>query len=70
VACHGPRGQGNVAADYPVVGGQWAPYLNQQLKHFRSGERANDRNKMMRSLAGKLTDAEIKAVAEYMAGLN
>jgi cytochrome c553 len=70
VACHGPRGQGNVAADYPVVGGQWRAYLVQQLNYFRSGERANDANAMMRSLADKLTDEEIKAVAEYMAGLN
>lgn len=69
-ACHGPRGKGNPAADYPVVGGQWAQYLEQQLRQFRSGERANDRNAMMRSLAGEMSDAEIRAVSEYMAGLN
>ncbi|MDZ7748312.1 MAG: c-type cytochrome [Halofilum sp. (in: g-proteobacteria)] len=70
VACHGPRGKGNPAADYPVVGGQWPQYLMQQLQHFRSGERANDPNAMMRSLASEMTDAEIRAVSEYMAGLN
>lgn len=70
VACHGPRGRGNPAADYPDVGGQWAQYLTQQLKYFRSGERANDPQAMMRSLAGEMSDAEIRAVSEYMAGLN
>jgi len=70
VACHGPSGKGNPAADYPVVGGQWRGYLEQQLKYFRSGERANDANAMMRSIASDLTDAEIEAVSEYMAGLN
>jgi cytochrome c553 len=39
------------------------------LKAFRSGERANDANRMMRAVAVKLTDAEIKAVADYVAGL-
>lgn len=70
VACHGPRGMGNPAADYPVVSGQWAQYLVTQLQYFRSGERANDPNAMMRSLAEDMTDEEIRAVSEYMAGLN
>lgn len=70
VACHGPRGRGNPASNYPDVGGQYAQYLSQQLKYFRSGERANDRQAMMRSLAGEMTDEEIEAVSEYMAGLN
>lgn len=70
VACHGPRGKGNPAANYPAVGGQWAQYLQTQLMHFRSGERANDPNAMMRNVADKLSDDEIRAVAEYMAGLN
>lgn len=70
VACHGPTGRGNPAAGYPDVGGQWAQYLTQQLKLFRSGERANDRQAMMRSLAAEMSDEEMRAVAEYMAGLN
>ena len=36
---------------------------------FRSGERANDPNRMMRMTAARLSDAEIKAVANYIAGL-
>jgi cytochrome c553 len=70
VACHGPKGRGNPAAGYPRVGGQWAQYLDQQLRHFRSGERANDAQAMMRTLAGDMSDTEIRAVSEYMAGLH
>ena len=82
VACHGPRGRGNPAADYPRVGGQWAQYLLTQLQAFRAGDehqpgddlgenqRANDANAMMRSLAARMTDEEMRAVAEYMAGLH
>ena len=66
--CHGPAGAG-IPAQYPRIGGQHADYLEAQLKTFRSGERANDPNKMMRLVAIKMTDAEIKAVADYIAGL-
>lgn len=69
-ACHGPQGKGNPAARYPAVGGQWSQYLVQQLEQFRTGARANDPNAMMRSLAEDMSDHEIRAVAEYMAGLN
>ncbi len=69
VACHGPRGKGNAAADYPRVGGQWPQYLVTQLEAFRAGERTTDENGAM-SLADEMSDEEIRAVAEYMAGLN
>ncbi len=70
IACHGPQGQGNPAADYPVVGGQWAAYLREQLHAYQDGERSNDREAMMRSLAENMSDEDIEAVAEYMAGLH
>jgi len=66
--CHGPRGEG-VPAQYPALAGQFADYLDAQLKAFQSGARANDQNKMMRMTAAKLTDAEMKAVTDYIAGL-
>jgi len=66
--CHGPAGTG-VPAQYPLLGGQYAEYIEAQLKAFRSGERANDPNRMMRMTAARLSDAEIKAVANYIAGL-
>jgi len=66
--CHGPAGAG-VPAQYPLLGGQYAEYVEAQLRAFRSGERANDPNRMMRMTAARLSDAEIKAVANYIAGL-
>jgi cytochrome c553 len=66
--CHGPAGAG-MPAQYPKLAGQYAEYTEAQLKAFRLDERANDPEKMMRMIAGKLSDAEIKAVAEYAAGL-
>ena len=56
-------------AQYPRIGGQHAEYTLAQLKAFRAGERANDTNAMMRSVAAKLTDADMASVAEYIAGL-
>jgi cytochrome c553 len=67
-ACHGPAGAG-IPAQFPRIGGQFAEYTELQLKNFRDGVRANDPNKMMRMVALKMTDAEIKAVADYIAGL-
>jgi cytochrome c553 len=67
-ACHGPAGAG-IPAQYPRIGGQFADYVEAQLKAFRDGSRANDPNKMMRMVAIKMTDAEIKAVSDYVAGL-
>ena len=67
-SCHGPSGAG-IPAQYPRIAGQHAEYTTSQLVSFRSGERANDPNKMMRTIASKLSDNEIKAVAEYISGL-
>lgn len=67
-SCHGPSGAG-IPAQFPRVAGQYAEYTVAQLQGFRAGERANDPNRMMRAVAARLSDAEIKAVAEYMAGL-
>lgn len=69
-ACHGPAGMGNPGAAWPMVSGQNAQYNADQLRYFRSGERANDPNAMMRGVAKRMTDAEIDAVANYMAGLH
>lgn len=67
-SCHGPSGAG-IPAQFPRVAGQYAEYTVAQLLGFRAGERANDPNRMMRAIAARLSDAEIKAVSEYMAGL-
>jgi cytochrome c553 len=69
-ACHGPDGSGNPAAAWPVISGQNAQYNADQLRYFRSGTRANDPAAMMRGVAKRMTDEEIDAVANYIAGLH
>ncbi len=66
--CHGPAGAG-IPAQYPRIAGQYADYIAAQLKAFKDGARANDPNGMMRGVAARMTDGEIRAVAEYAAGL-
>lgn len=68
-ACHGAVGAGNAAAKFPALAGQHALYIELQLKAFRSMTRANDAGQMMRNIAMKMTDADIKAVASYIQGL-
>lgn len=66
--CHGPDGAG-IPGRYPRLSGQYPEYLEAQLKLFRDGARANDPNGMMRGVAARMSDQEIKAAAEYAAGL-
>ena len=66
--CHGASGAG-MPASYPRLDGQFAEYIEAQLKAFRAGARANDANGMMRGVAQRMTDGEMRAVAEYAAGL-
>ncbi|ABM93394.1 cytochrome c4 [Methylibium sp. Pch-M] len=64
--CHSPTGAG-IPAQYPRVGGQHADYTEAQLVAFRGGARNN--NAQMSVIAAKLSDKELKAVADYIAGL-
>jgi cbb3-type cytochrome c oxidase subunit III len=66
--CHGPAGAG-MPAQFPKLAGQFPEYTEAQLKAFRVDERNNDPESMMRTIAAKMSDVEIKAVAEYAAGL-
>lgn len=70
ISCHGPTGAGNPAAKFPTLGGQQAAYVEKTMRDFRSGARSNDAGKMMRDLARRMTDKEIKEVASYIAGLH
>jgi cytochrome c553 len=65
--CHLPGGAGSER--YPRLAGQPQAYIVQQLTDFKSGTRSNDRAHVMRAVAGRLTDDEIRGVAEYLAGL-
>ncbi|MCU0924654.1 MAG: cytochrome c4 [Hydrogenophaga sp.] len=64
--CHSPNGAG-IPAQNPRLSGQHAVYTEAQLKAFRDGIRKN--NAQMTGVAAKLNDREIKAVADYIAGL-
>jgi len=66
-ACHSPTGAG-IPAQYPLLGGQWADYTNAQLLAFREGVRKN--SSQMTTIATKLSDQEMKAVSDYIAGLH
>lgn len=67
--CHGPAGSG-IPAMFPRLAGQYGEYIETQLKTFRNGERANDPGKMMQMVAMKMSDKDMKAVAEYISGLH
>ena len=64
--CHSPNGAG-IPAQYPRLSGQHADYTEQQVKAFRDGGRKN--SPQMAQIAAKLNDREIRAVADYIAGL-
>jgi cytochrome c553 len=66
-ACHSPTGAG-IPSQYPLLGGQWADYSYAQLLAFSNGTRKN--GPMMTTIAGKMSEAEMKAVADYIAGLH
>jgi cytochrome c553 len=79
MACHGPAGKGNPGIGYPQLASQKATYIENQLKNFRMAAqntdgstpvgRSNDANKMMRNAVKRMSDPEIKAVAQYIQGL-
>lgn len=73
-ACHSPNGAG-LPKNYPRLAGQYADYTYAQLKAFKAGERGNDKDgkdvngKIMNAIAQNLTDVQMKALADYVAGL-
>ena len=69
IGCHGPSGKGIPSAKFPALSGQHGDYTVSQLKAFSLGSRANDAGKMMQSVAGKMNEADMKAVASYIQGL-
>jgi cytochrome c553 len=67
--CHGPNGRGIPGAAFPMIGGQHVVYAATQLRNYRSGDRSTDPNSMMRTIASRLTDEDIDAVASYLQGM-
>lgn len=64
--CHSPNGAG-IPAQYPRLAGQYAEYTESQLVAFRQGTRKN--SAQMSVIAGRLSDVEMKAVSDYIAGM-
>lgn len=64
--CHSPNGAG-IPAQYPRLAGQFAEYTEKQLTAFRQGTRKN--SAQMTAIAALMSDAEIKAVSDYIAGM-
>lgn len=69
MSCHSPSGAGNGPAAYPSLKGQHPEYLVSQLNKFKDGTRANDAGNMMRNVAARMSDREMKSVAAYIAGI-
>jgi len=70
LACHGPTGRGNPAANYPALQGQHAVYTAKQLKDYASGTRTSDgKTRIMRDIAARLSPEDIDALASYVQGL-
>lgn len=67
-SCHGAQGKG-IPTQFPRLAGQHGEYIYSQLNEFRLGNRANDAARMMRSIAEKMTDADMQAVSAYIQGL-
>ena len=73
-ACHSPTGAG-IPKNYPRLAGQYADYTYAQLKAFKTGERGADpggkdvNGRVMNTIAQQLTDAQMKALSDYVAGL-
>lgn len=65
-ACHGPAGEG-VAPHFPALSGQPAAYTRSQLKAWQSGTRTHDPQGLMKSVALRMSPAEIDAVSAYLA---
>ncbi|MBN1378344.1 MAG: cytochrome c4 [Gammaproteobacteria bacterium] len=70
IGCHGPSGNGNPAAGFPALAGQHAQYVYNQLQAYQQGLRSGDINDSMRDMVKKMSDEDMRAVAEYIQGLH
>ena len=68
--CHGPNGAGISPSAFPSLAGQKVNYIVKQLTDFRDAKRENDPREIMRNIAARLTDNEIKSVAAYINSLS
>jgi len=69
IACHGPQGRGNAPAGFPALRAQQSLYAYNQLRAFAAGTRTSTGSPIMRDIASRLTDEEMRALASYTQGL-
>ncbi len=67
-SCHGP-GAAGVGKQFPTLAGQHASYITAQIEAWKKGQRTNDPNGLMKSVAGNLSQQQTSAVAAYLASL-
>lgn len=65
-ACHGPDGATPLAPNYPKLKGQNAPYIEAQIKSFKSGERKGGLSALMAPMAATLNDQEAATIAAWL----
>lgn len=80
LGCHGRSGEGSrdwngtytaaPALLAPAIGSQHPAYIANQLKAYKTGARSNDIGQVMRNIAARMSEAEIEAVAQYVASLS
>ncbi len=69
VACHGPTGNKPLMPDYPKIAGQNAKYIEKQMLDIKSGARANGNSAAMKGVMEIVSEADIKALADYVSKL-
>jgi len=66
--CHRPDGSGTPRS--PLIAGQHSAYVLSQLRAFHGDQRSNDQGRLMRTTAARMTEQEMVAVSEYVAGMD
>jgi cytochrome c len=69
MTCHGADAKTPIAPTYPKLAGQSSVYCQQQVKDIKSGKRNNGMTAAMKPLVAAVTDEEITAICDYVAGL-
>jgi cytochrome c len=69
IACHGPDAKTPILPSYPKLAGQNADYAFQQMKDIKSGARNNGATAAMSGIMHLVTEAEMRVLADYVAGL-
>ena len=69
MACNGPNGMGNEPAKFPALRGQHSVYVAKQLHDYGSGARTTGPNNIMQTIAGRLSEDDMRNLASYVQGL-